>query len=381
MRRVLPTLVATLLTIDVMATPARAATTQTAVLAACDDGFLYSDNVDVAQDASGTVHGFAAYRHSESCGNRIHYFEGSGSSWSSQATDLFGTVVGVAQDGTGTYLLHIVEEIAGTPQLVVAKRGTGGQFSRLAVLGPAASATTGEGKGDIVARNGRWLAVFPVPGEAAGDTDLYTAGTLHHGLSTAKPFITGSAADAFPALTLGADGAVTAAWHRSTATDKTVYTARTTNGRRWTQRTVASTGPYSQLKQVDVAVSTAGTFVAWAERLPSIRVQVADDLTGSWQVQAPPYEFTNGTGSWDPVLTTSGTKVAVGYSHGDEYPADSAVIAQRPAAEGSWTTSRPVGEPSNIDSYAVVGFALTGTSLTAVSVVGDTVYALSGLTL
>lgn len=353
------------------------------VLRTCTDGFLYPDNVDLAPDANGAVHGFAAYRRSPTCGNRIYYFEGSGTSWTNNRTSLSGTVVSVAADNTGTYLLYIAEDVPGTPRLVVAKRALDGRISRLAVLSTVGSSATGEGNGSIVARGGKWLAAFTGPGGTAGDTDLYQAGNLYSSSTAATHLVrNGNAADSHPVLALGPDGAPTVAWRRTVGNVQSIRIARTTTGTSWAHQPVFTGPAFGQLGQLDVTVSTAGTSVAWTEGFSgSPVVKVADNLTGSWRVQELPSQFTNGEGAWNPALVASGVKVAAGYSTGDEYPSDGAVIAKRTTVNGGWTTGPAVSGVSSIDSYAVVGFALNGTSLTAVTVVGDTLYAVTGLTL
>jgi hypothetical protein len=383
LRRAICALTLALLATGVVATPAYAATTQSTVLRACTDGFIYPDNVDLAADANGVVHGFAAYRRSASCGNRIYYFEGSGTSWTSGRTALFGTVVSVAHDTTGTYLLYIAEDTPGTPRLVVAKRGLDGRTSRLAVVSSVASSAIGEGNGSIVARGGKWLVAFTGPGSTTGDTDLYQAGNLYSSTTAATSLVrNSSAADSSPVLTLGPDGTPTVAWRRKVGDVPSIRIAHTTTGTSWAHQPVATGPTYAQLSQLDVAVTAAGTVVGWTQAYSgSPRVQVADNLTGSWQVQEPPSQFANGEGSWNPALAVSGVKVAAGYSTGDEYPADGAVVAKRTTTGGTWTTTPAVTGVESIDSFGVVGYALKGTALTAVSVVGDTLYAVTGLTL
>lgn len=65
------------------------------------DGF----SVDAAHDTAGVAHGFAQLW----CGEdlTIHYFEGSGGTWTQEATPYRGFVMGVAWDATGTYLLYL----------------------------------------------------------------------------------------------------------------------------------------------------------------------------------------------------------------------------------------------------------------------------------
>jgi hypothetical protein len=292
-------------------------------------------------------------------------------------------VVSVAQDTTGTYLLYISTEAPGTPQLVVAKRGLDGRTSRLAELGTVGSAASGEGNGSIVARGGKWLAAFTRPGSTPGDTDLYQAGNLYSSSTAATSLVrNGNAADSQPVLTLGPDGAPTVAWQRTVGDVQSIRIARTTTGASWAHQPVATGPAFGRLSQLDVAVTASGTFVAWSQSYSgSPVVNVADNLTGSWRTQQPPSQFTNGEGAWNPALVASGVKVAAGYSTGDEYPSDGAVIAKRTTTSGGWTTGPAVSGVSSIDSYAVVGFALQGSSLTAVTVVGDTLYAVAGLTL
>jgi hypothetical protein len=64
--------------------------------------------VDAAQDSSGIAHGFAQLW-AGSCGNNppIHYFEGTGATWTQETTPYHGSVMGVAWDVTGTYLLYL----------------------------------------------------------------------------------------------------------------------------------------------------------------------------------------------------------------------------------------------------------------------------------
>lgn len=382
MKRVVAAVLFAVFAAGLPAAPAQAAATQSTVLRACADGFIYPENVDVAADANGVIHGFAAYRRSATCGNRIFYFEGSGTSWTSSRTALSGAVVSVAADTTGTYLLYISDTTPGAPQLIVAKRGLDGRIARLAALGAMGSAESGEGNGSIVARGGKWLAAFTRPSATAGDTDLYQAGDLY-GTSTGVTTLVrnGAAADSYPVLTLGPDGAPTVAWRRRVGDTQSIRIARTTTGGSWAHQPVATAPTFARLSELDVTVTTSGTVVAWTQSYSGGPVvKVADNLTGSWRVQEPPSQFTNGEGAWNPALVASGVKVAVGYSMGDEYPSDGAVIARRPTTGGTWTTT-PVGTGSSIDSNAVVGFALKGTSLTSVSVVGDTIYAVSGLTL
>lgn len=352
------------------------------IRAGCD-GFLYPDTTGMASGTGGRVHGFVNYARSTDCGDRIYYFEGSGASWSSSATSLRGTVVDVAQDATGTYLLYVIRELSETAELAVAKRATDGTVTRLAIVAPV-SGPSGHGRGSIVARGGRWLAVWPQSGTTAGDHDLYQYGSLYPATSTTvQPVPIGAARnnDTAPALALAPDGSTVLAFTRGAAgADKIVRVARTTTGATWSWQT-AATGVVTNndFPDLDVAVSSAGTFVAWSTLAGGIpQVVVADDLTRRWRTQTDLPAFLGA--SWDPSIVADGQRVMAGYGSGDEYPSDAVDISRRVTAAGSWATvPTGGGVPPSIDSRGVVGLAAQAGGVTAVVFSGDTLYALPGL--
>lgn len=362
-------------------TPAQAAPSPAVkILAACD-GFLYPDTTGAAAGANGRLHGFAGYRHSSTCGDRIYYFEGAGTSWTSRSTSLSGTVVDVAQDSTGTYLLYVMRELSETAELAVAKRAPDGTITRLAVVAPVAGSSF-DGRGSIIARNGRWLAVWSQANGTAGDQDLYQYGNLYASSGTVRPVAIGSGVDISPALTFAPDGAVVLAFARSQSSGKVIRVARTTDGRTWSWRTAGSSIPLNMdFPRLDVAVTSAGTFVSWTQSTNGISdVVVADDLTGTWRRQRPPAVYDSA--NWDATIIASGAKVLAGYSSGDEYPTDALLFAKRTTAAGAWTeVPTGTGVPGSIDSRGVVGLSLSGSSVTAVVFSGGELYALTGLTL
>ena len=107
-RRLLP-LGAALLLVGVLASPARAIGSFGPPVSIDDppcafDGF----NADLARDADEVAHGFADLWGSNcNTGVRIDYFQGSGTTWTREATPYHGFVVAVAWDPTGTYLLYV----------------------------------------------------------------------------------------------------------------------------------------------------------------------------------------------------------------------------------------------------------------------------------
>lgn len=347
------------------------------VLSTTCDGILYPDTVGSAPGANGRLHGFAGYRHG-SCGNRLYYFEGAGSAWTTRATSLFGTVIDVAQDSTGTYLLYVIDELSGTPELAVAKRTPTGTTTRLAIVAPA----TGVAGGSIIARGGRWLAVWSQRNGTAGDQDLYQYGNLYSSAGTSSPVAVGSGDDRVPTLAFAPDGAVVLAFTRTWSTGRVVRVARTTTGSTWSWRTAGSGLPINtDFPGLDLAVTTSGTFVTWTESTNAIsRVVVADDLAGTWRRQQPPVPFD--FASWDASLVASGTRVLAGYSNGDEYPTGGAYFTRRATGSGGWTeVPTGPGVPVSIDSAGVVGMSLSGGSVTALVFSGGNLYALNGLTL
>jgi hypothetical protein len=384
MKRAILVLILTLTATIPMGSPAQAAPPPAVpILSAACDGFLYPDTTGMAQGAAGRVHGFVNYARSTDCGNRIFYFEGSGSSWASAATSLRGTVVDVAQDTTGTYLLHVINELSETAELAVTKRATDGTLTRLAVLAPV-TGTSGHGKGSIVARGGKWLAVWPQAGAAAGDNDLYQYGTLYPATSsTVQPVPIGAARnnDTAPALALAPDGTTVLAFTRGAASSsKIVRVARTTTGTTYSWQTAASGVAVSNdFPNLDIAVSTAGAFVTWSSTVGGIpQVVVADNLTGRWRTQTELPAFLGS--SWDPSVVADGARVMAGYSSGDEYPSDAVDIAARTTAAGPWTAVPTGGAvPPSIDSRGVVGLAAHNNLVTAVVFSGDTLYAVTGL--
>ena len=101
-------LVAAVLLVGALAVPARAIGSLGRRISiwdpVCDfDAF----NVDLVRDTSEVAHGFADLWGCPTPDFRIDYFEGSGTTWTRQATPYRGFVVAVAWDTTGTYLLYV----------------------------------------------------------------------------------------------------------------------------------------------------------------------------------------------------------------------------------------------------------------------------------
>ncbi|HEX8629646.1 MAG TPA: hypothetical protein VF755_15880 [Catenuloplanes sp.] len=369
----------------VAASPAQAAPPPAVpILSAACDGFLYPDTTAMAQGANGRVHGFANYAHSTDCGDKIFYFEGSGTSWRSSATSLRGTVVDVAQDTTGTYLLYVLRELSETAELAIAKRAPDGTFTRLAIVAPV-TGDSGHDKGSIIARGGKWLAVWQQE-SSPGNYDLYQYGPLYAATASGvQPVPIGGTAnnDTSPALTIAPDGTTVLAFKRGAiGSTKIVRVARTTTGSTYSWQTAASGVPIDDyFPGLDVVATTAGTFVAWSGSVGGGRqVVVADNLTGRWRTQTDLPAFLGS--SWDPSLAAVGSRVMAGYGSGDEFPSDGLDFARRTTAAGAWTAvPYGTGVAPSIDSRGVVGMSVHNNSVTAVVFSGDTLYAVTGLPL
>src|SRR5690242_15560300 len=110
------------------AAPAPAAPIMTTT---CTDGYLDSDNIAAARIPGGRINGFANFKYSTKCTDRIYFFQGAGRSWRSEATTLNGKVVSVATDGAGTTFLMFIGASSTQPgksQLSLATRTSTGQL-------------------------------------------------------------------------------------------------------------------------------------------------------------------------------------------------------------------------------------------------------------
>jgi hypothetical protein len=188
----------------------------TVVQAGCrPDGSASGDSV-VGSD--GIVRGFVSFT-GGNCGTNplIRYFEGSGASWTSIVSPYRGRVLGVAWDGSATFLLH-----TDGSNIRITKRDSSG-FTPGRVL----STHFGERfvpSGDVIAAGGRWWAVWSeqVGSGLAAQNDLFQGLTLgqghfHDGINRQRITFVGLD-DTEPSLTFvpggGSNGQAMLAWHR-----------------------------------------------------------------------------------------------------------------------------------------------------------------------
>ena len=372
-----------ILLVLVAPSPAAAASGPPAVLSTtCPDGYLDGDTVAAAKGGDGRAHGFAAFRYSATCGDRITYFEGSGMSWTVRPTALVGKVVDVAADATGTYLLYIINEI-GVPELAVAKRANDGSITRQAVVAPVNEAAPQDGRGSIVARGGTWYDVWSQYAGTPGRYTLHQAETMFGGGAEPGPFHVGTpttsvSTDTHPALTLGADGQPRLFWQRAVPGGKQDLLLSVGAYGAWNPATRVAAGvmissPYPAL---DVVATDKRTFASWTKSTTGGDVAVVGASSGgAFSVSAPPPG--PDAGSWDAHLQASSTTVLAAFSVGDEPPGAVRMAAKN--GSSAWVVSdAPSAVPPSIDTFGVAALIYQGGGVsTALIYSGHRLYAVT----
>jgi hypothetical protein len=186
-----------------------------------DAGCAGQATADAAARAGGGIRGFASFA-GRGCGDAIWFFEGGPGGWRASLTPYRGTVIAVADDGRDTFLLY--------------RSGGSVRVTRRTPLAftPGRRLGAGAGGGDIVARGGRWWAVWSasLPG---GRARLRQAGNIG-GLTDRAPLTAGGGGrtDSTPSIALHADGRRLLAWERNWPDGRgtiQVATARAAAGR------------------------------------------------------------------------------------------------------------------------------------------------------
>ncbi|PPK98116.1 hypothetical protein CLV92_102269 [Kineococcus xinjiangensis] len=369
------------------ASPAAAQTAPVVVLGGiCTDGYLDGDTVAAARRADGSAQGFAKFRYSSQCGDRITYFEGAGTAWTRRSTTLVGDVVDVAADETGAYLLYVARDTA-TPRLVVARRAGDGTLTRLAVLATVTAGAPLDGRGSIVTTGGRWLAVWSQYTGTPGRYELRQAGTLGGRSATAAPLsvstpTTAASSDTHPALALGPDGQPRLLWQRSVTGGQDLLLS-VGAGTSWNPATRVAAGVRisAQHPSLDVAVTDRRTFaswtaVDWTPETSGERAIVASSGGGAWSTSTPLGDSYLGT--WDAHLHSVSTAVFTAFGAGDEPPGGALMASRNGSAE--WVVSEaPNAVPSSIDTFGVAAlvYQRSGRS-TALVFSGNRLYAVTG---
>lgn len=276
----------------VSATPARAIEAFGPPVSVYDPPCSFdSFSVDAAQDSSGIAHGFAQLS-GGSCGDNppIHYFQGTGTTWIQESTPYRGSVMGVAWDTTGTYLLYL--DLRSSPEVRITKRLTDGTYTPGRVLSRSGASANPEG--DVVATGGEWWAVWV---EFAGpQLDLFQAYTIGGSPHARQRITTNPLWDWGPtlALTPGSTFPLTLIWVRGntegeSATQTDLRRALGSASGSWSSSTLATLGFNNFWPDARVVGTT--TYLTW---IRDGGAMVADNQSGrfvSHRFNTPAIEF------------------------------------------------------------------------------------------
>jgi hypothetical protein len=214
------------------------------------------------------------------CGNNppIHYFEGSGSTWTQETTPYRGSVMGVAWDTTGTYLLYM--DVRSSPEVRITKRLTDGTYTSGRLLSRSGASAYPEG--DVVATGGRWWAVWTEYAGSPVQLDLFQAYSIGGSLHGRRRITTHPLWDSAPklALTPGSTFPLTLVWVRGniegeSATQTDLRRALGNASGTWSSSTLASIG-FNNFWP-DIAVVGTTTYLTW---IRDGRAMYADNASG-----------------------------------------------------------------------------------------------------
>ena len=374
-RRWIPAVLALLL-VTVLAAPARAIGAFGPPVGIDDPTCTFDAfNVDQTQDAAGVTHGFSGLWGSACNANFvIRYFEGSGSTWSVQATPYRGFVVAVAWDTTGTYLLYMDPAL----NLRITKRQANGTYIQGRLLSTGLGPDGSLAQGDVVATGGRWWAVWRehvAPGGGPGDefdqTELFQAYTVG-GTYVPRERITGNTRwDSAPtlALTPATTFPVRLVWARGgsdfEAAESDLRRALGDAGGGWTSATLATAG-FNNFWP-DVQVSGTTTYVTWNRDGRTVQ---ANNATGSFRSHT---FVTPAAQNHRPRIAVAPGHVVVGWTTTSVPSA--AFVAERVGT----TWSGRVASPAGVTRLQLLqGVAATGGTATATILsLGSRLYAVT----
>jgi hypothetical protein len=176
-RRALIALLGCLIVLAAQAIPAAAVGPFDAPVTVLEPGCnFHGQRGDAVVGGDGIIRGFIAFTGGD-CDptSPIWYFQGAGTRWTTIRSPYRGSVLGVAWDGSATYLLY-----AATDGVRITKR-TGSEFTG----GRRISHTGGlQGRfptGDVVALGGNWWAVWAEPVPPGNEIRLFQALTIGRG--------------------------------------------------------------------------------------------------------------------------------------------------------------------------------------------------------
>jgi hypothetical protein len=346
-RRLLPLAVAFLL-VGALAAPARAIGSFGPPVSiwdpVCDfDAF----NVDLARDTSEVAHGYADLWGCPNSDFRIHYFEGSGTTWTRQATPYHGFVLAVAWDATGTYLLYMDFDSANL-DLRITKRLTDGTYTGGRRLASGQALDTNLSQGDVVATGGQWWAVWREhvapgggPGNEGHQSDLFQAYTIGGTFHARQRITTNPGWDRSPtlALTPGSTFPLVLVWERAGAefgppSPNDLRRATGNAAGTWSSSLLATAGFTNFRPDVQVAGTT--TYVTWNR---DGRTVVADNGGGSFVSHTFNTPGNQNVG-FGPRVAIEAGKVFVGWTGGTG-PRPRAFVAERVGSTWTGTFASP----------------------------------------
>jgi hypothetical protein len=237
-------------------------------------------SVDAAQDTAGIAHGFAQLPFG-TCGNNppIHYFEGTGGTWTQETTPYHGSVMGVAWDTTGTYLLYM--DFRSGAEVRITKRLTDGTYTPGRPISRSGASANAEG--DVVATGGQWWAVWvEFVGTSHPQLDLFQAYTIGGTAHGRQRITTHPLWDSAPtlALTPGSTFPLTLIWVRGNTEGESETQTDLRRGLgnaagTWSSSTLASLG-FSNFWPDATVVGTT-TYLTW---IRDGRAMFADNASG-----------------------------------------------------------------------------------------------------
>jgi hypothetical protein len=323
-------------------------------------GGCASFDADAVTRSTGSVVGFATCPGPS--GNNIRFFSrrANGTVNPSEATGFSGSVLGVADDGTATYVLFYDGR-----DIEIGKRTNAAAYSSRVV---DAGVGTGEffPSGDVIARNGQWFGAWTKrvgPGGDFAQLELFSAGSVVP--VTQVTHTSGDVFDSSPTMAYSGSTPVLI-WTRSTGIEDVpsadLYVSKYINGTWQATRAFATAGQINSTP--DMHIAGGRTFVTW-ERDGFI--WVASNPTGSFSSR----RFN--TGGFHPFVSASTTGGVVDHIFvaWTSFTGDRVFFAES-ATSGSvhmtWDGAH-VG-PAGSDAFAVRGF---GTKATVVYGTGSSV--------
>ena len=230
-------------------------------------------NVDLARDTSEVAHGFVDLWGTDCNADfGIDYFEGSGTTWTREATPYRGFVVAVTWDPTGTYLLYVD---AARLELRITKRLTNGTYTGGRLLSTHVGPDGSSAQGDVVATGGQWWAVWREhvapggsPGSEFDQTELFQAYSIGGTLHPRQRITSNPRWDGAPslALTPATTFPLRLVWTRGgsdfgASTESDLRRALGNAGGGWISTTLATAGFHNFWPDVQVLGTT--TYVTW----------------------------------------------------------------------------------------------------------------------